>query len=227
MQVALRRSGRILVPATLILLFVVACSHERKVDVAKTLDPTNMPTMKTVNVSTLISDSGITQYKIVSPVWYVYDNVDNPYWNFPKGLYLRKYDRKFRVIATVAADSARYFKDQRLWRLDGNVEMTKDPSDVFLSQQLFWDESRHIIYTDSFMHVENSTHVLEGYGFRSDDRLITYSIVKPSGIFPVDRSTARPDSLESRTPRRMSAPFLPAPSDPVAAPVSAPVGTPD
>lgn len=227
MPVAVRGSGRIFMLATFIAILAGACTRERKVDVAKTLDPANMPTMKTINVSTLISDSGITQYKIVSPVWYVYDNVANPYWNFPKGLYLRKYDRKFKVIATVAADSARYFKDQRLWRLDGNVEMTKAPSDVFLSQQLFWDESRHIIYTDSFMHVENATHVLEGFGFRSDDRLLTYSIVKPSGIFPVERSTTRPDSLEPRSPRRISSPFLPAPSDPVSVPVAAPVQSPD
>ncbi len=69
------------------LLFLIAgsaCKEERKVDVASALSMNGMPTMKTLNVSTLISDSGITQYKIVSPLWEVYDEVDTPYWRFPK-----------------------------------------------------------------------------------------------------------------------------------------------
>ena len=168
--------------------FLPACREEKKVDVASRLNPERMPTMSTENVSTLISDSGITQYKIVSPLWLVYDNADTPYWSFPKGLYLRKYDPLFRVIATVAADSARYFKNMRLWRLDGNVELTKAPKDLFLTQQLFWDERRQEIYSDSFIHIETTTHVLEGHGFISNDKLTGYRIIRPTGIFPVDRA---------------------------------------
>lgn len=164
-----------------------SCTEDKKIDVASRLNPKKMPTMTTVNVSTLISDSGVIQYKIVSPLWQVYDLVDTPYWTFPKGLYLQKYDAFFHVIATVAADSAKYYKNQRLWQLDGNVELTKAPKDLFLSQQLFWNESLHQIYSDSFIHIETETHVLEGIGFRSNDRLTNYSVVDPQGIFPVKR----------------------------------------
>lgn len=177
--------------------FLPACREDRKIDVASRLNPEKMPTMSTENVATLISDSGITQYKIVSPLWLVYDNADTPYWSFPKGLYLRKYDPLFRVIASVAADSARYFKNMRLWRLDGHVELTKAPKDIFLTQQLFWDERRQEIYSDSFIHIETATHVLEGHGFISNDKLTGYRIIRPTGIFPVNR-----DNLSSgQSPR--------------------------
>ncbi len=169
-----------------------SCTEDKKIDVASRLNPKKMPTMTTVNVSTLISDSGVIQYKIVSPLWQVYDLVDTPYWTFPKGLYLQKYDAFFHVIATVAADSAKYYKNQRLWQLDGNVELTKAPKDLFLSQQLFWNESLHQIYSDSFIHIETETHVLEGIGFRSNDRLTNYSVVDPQGIFPVKREDFSP-----------------------------------
>lgn len=182
----------LLVLLAVALAFAGGCTKERKVDVAASLNPAVMPTMKTVNVSTLISDSGIIQYKIVAPVWYVYDLADTPYWKFPQGLYLRKYDRQFRVIASVAADSARYFKNQRIWRLDGNVEMHKEPRDLFLTEQLFWNERERRIYSDSFIHIENATHQIEGYGFVSDDRLTTYTIKRPTGIFPVNRENMRP-----------------------------------
>lgn len=168
-----------------------SCREEKKIDVASRLHPLTMPTMKSTNVATFISDSGVIQYKIVTPLWLVYDAVDTPYWRFPEGLYLRKYDRAHRVIATVAADSARYFKDQRLWRLDGHVELHKMPKDLFLTEQLFWDERQRRIYSDSFIHIETSTHVLEGYGFVSNDRLTAYRVIRPKGIFPVDRDKLR------------------------------------
>ena len=129
---------RHLLPVAFVLLILsVACREEKKVDVAAGLNPAKMATMTTKNISTLISDSGVIQYKIVAPLWQVFDEVDTPYWFFPKGLFLQKYDPYFQVIATVAADSARYFKNQRLWRLEGHVEMTKMPKDLFLSERVF------------------------------------------------------------------------------------------
>ena len=182
-------------PAVASLAFLLvasaACHEETKVDVARSLRTAEMPTMTTHNVSTMISDSGVTQYKIVAPLWKVYDEGDNPHWVFPEGLYLRKYDRRFNVIATIAADSATYFKNRNLWRLDGRVEVTKVPKELFLSQQVFWDQSKGIVYSDSFIHIENSTHMMEGYGFRARQDFTEYSINKPLGIFPAERDNLR------------------------------------
>ena len=176
-----------------LLLVAVGCKEEKKVDVAAGLNPEKMATMTTKNVSTLISDSGVIQYKIVSPLWRVYDQIDTPYWIFPEGLYLQKYDRAFNVIATVAADSARYFKDRKLWKLMGRVELTKAPKDLFQSEELYWDQTSNKIYSDSFIHIETATHVLEGIGFISNDKLTEYRVIKPMGIFPVNKE----DMLES------------------------------
>ena len=172
---------------SVLILSLWSCTEGRKVDIASKLDPGHMATMTTHNISTLISDSGVIQYKIVSPMWQVFDQVETPYWLFPKGLYLEKYDPYFQVIATVAADSARYYKNQRLWRLMGNVEMTKVPKDLFQSQELYWDQKTNRIYSDSFIHIETATHVLEGMGFVSNDRLTDYRVIRPQGIFPVNR----------------------------------------
>lgn len=187
----MKYSPFVLMMLFLVLFFGAACTEETKVDVSHNINPQGMPTMLTRNISTLISDSGVTQYKIVSPIWYVYDEADTPYWSFPKGLYLQKYDRKFKVIATVAADSARYFKDRKLWRLEGNVEMKKQPKDLFLSPRLYWDQRKQTLYSDTFIHIENATHVLEGTGFVSDENLQKYRILKPTGIFPANLNSMR------------------------------------
>ena len=193
------------------LVFVLAtvmsgCHNERKVDIVGKLHPETMPTMSTKDISTLISDSGITQYKVVSHHWYVFNEVDTPYWLFPKGLYLEKFDKKFKVIATVAADSAIYMVRQKLWKLIGNVEIHKAPADLFLSQRLFWNERERKIYSDTFIHIENATHTLEGTGFVSNDQMTAYRILHPNGIFPVDRSSLSGPAPASSVPGTPVAP---------------------
>ena len=186
-----RFQGVVLALLAVLCILISGCKDDGKLGVASRIDPSKMPTMSTVNVATLISDSGVTQYKIVSPLWNVYDEVDTPYWSFPKGIYLQKFDRKFNVIASVAADSARFFRLLNLWQLDGNVELKKEPGELFLTQQLFWDQRHNRLYSDSFIHIETPDRMLEGHGFESNDRLTKYSIRRPTGIFPVDEDLKR------------------------------------
>ena len=148
------------------------------------VDPNTTPTMMTLNVKTLISDSGVVRYQLTSPIWYVYDESEDPYWYFPKGIEMLKFDNFFRTDATVTADSAKYFKKQQIWRLDGNVTIQNVLNERFLTEQLFWDQRRHKLYSDSFIHIERSDRVLEGYGFDSNEQLTVYEINKVSGIFP-------------------------------------------
>ena len=69
----------------------------------------------------------------------------------------------------------------------GRVELTKAPKDLFQSEELYWDQRTNKIYSDSFIHIETATHVLEGIGFVSNDKLTEYRVVKPMGIFPVNK----------------------------------------
>lgn len=203
-----RNATNVLAAMLVALIVASGCTEERKIDVASKINPKRMATMTTKNISTLISDSGVVQYKIVAPLWEVWEEADTPYWYFPKGIFLQKFDPYFKVIATVAADSARFFSNQKLWRLDGRVELTQVPKGLFQTQQLFWDQRRGVLYSDSFIHIETETHVLEGIGFESDEQLRSYRVIKPQGIFPVnsDNVTGRGSASETQTPSSQSAP---------------------
>lgn len=174
---------------------VTSCKDSDPVGMGN-VDVAHTPTMLTRNVETLISDSGVTRFRIITPIWYVYDEVEEPYWNFPEGLNLEKFDNFFRREATVVADSAVYFKNRQIWRLDGNVNITNVMNEKFLTNQLFWDQRLHKLYSDSFIHIERPDKVLEGYGFDSNEQLTRYTIRNVSGIFPA--SSFRGDGNSSR-----------------------------
>lgn len=183
---------RSLIPAVACLLFamiVTACQEDKKESLSGVIDPEIFPTMMTRNVETLISDSGITRYRITSPLWLVFDEAKEPYWNFPNKLKLEKYDSLLRVEATVTCDSARYFKNPELWRLDGNVNISNILKEKFLTEQLFWDQRNHKIYSDSFIHIEKSDRIIEGYGFVSDEQMTNYTVKNVAGIFPVEENS--------------------------------------
>lgn len=175
------------------------------------LDRDSIPTMVTRDVETYISDSGITRYHISTVLWKVFDEVNEPFWHFPDGLFLEKYDDSLRRDATVEADSAMYFSNKRLWRLDGNVRMVNTAGDLFLTNQLFWDQIKHEVYSDSFIHIERSDRTIEGYGFESNDQMTAYTVLNPSGIFPAERprGNTAADSVAADTAAAASAPAPP------------------
>lgn len=177
-------AAALLAAAAMSTTVTTSCKDDSKLDTAEVDSSVIVPTMLTRDVETLISDSGVTRYRIVTPIWYVYDEVEEPYWRFPDGLNLDKYDDFFRTEATVRADSAIYLKRKQTWRLDGNVNISNVMNEKFLTQQLFWDQRTHKLYSDSFIHIERTDRVLEGYGFESNEQLTRYTIKKVSGIFP-------------------------------------------
>lgn len=175
-------------------LTLSACRDDAPTGVTRNIDPEVTPTMVTRDVETLISDSGITRYRIVSPLWLIYDEATVPRWRFPKSLHLEKYDDFLHRIATIDCDSATYYKSRQLWQLDGNVRIQNVGNEKFLTRQLFWDQRNHTVYSDSFIHIERPDRTLEGYGFTADERLTSYEIRRVSGIFPAKTLVPGPNT---------------------------------
>lgn len=184
------------------------CKEEVRRYVKNIGDGTATPTMNTLDVNTFISDSGYTRYFITAPRWSMYEDAPEPFWLFPDGIELEQYDRSLQLAATMRCDSARYLSQKRIWRLDGNVVMVNTQRDSFLTQQVFWDQMKREVYSDSFVHIVRSDRIIEGYGFSSNEQITAYTVNRPTGIFPVERAAkpaAAPDTVQN-TPDSLSAP---------------------
>lgn len=190
------------VAATMAIICICACNDDKQDTIALRADPETFPTMRTINVSTTISDSGYTRYHITTPLWLMFEEAQDPHWDFPDGMFIVKLDDNMKENGTFTADTAKYFSARRLWRFDRNVRMKNINGDRFLTQQLFWDQNSKKIYSDSFIHIERTDRTIEGYGFESNESMTTYTIRKPSGIFPTSafhNSGPRNDSIKPAT----------------------------
>lgn len=177
---------RSLLPVIFTLIILCWSCSDEEIASGTPFDGNASPTMITDSVNSFVSDSGITRYHMIAPQWLMFDEADDPYWIFPEGLRLEQYDDNMRIQSTVEADTARFFSLRKVWKLDGNVRMRNAEGDRFLTEQLFWDQRSHTVWSDSFIHIERANRILEGYGFVSNEQITAYTIRRPTGIIPTD-----------------------------------------
>ena len=174
--------------AAVMFVLFPACSGKDKNLAEAITERDSLPSMKSLGVTTFISDSGITRYKIITEEWCIFDKKDPPYWGFEKGVYMEKFDTLFRIDASIKADTAYYYEKKKLWELRHNVSIRNLKGDKFDTELLFWDEKKEQIYSDKYIRIEQEDKTITGYGFESNQELTEYTIKNTTGIFTVENN---------------------------------------
>ena len=198
-------------PAVVVMLLLfltfIACESEKQEVVDVAFDPEKTYTMKVTDVVSLISDSGITRYRLNAKEWWVFDKAKDPYWYFPEKIYVEKFDTLFHTEASIEADTAYYYSKRELWELIGHVEVRSLQGERFETSRLFWDQKEEKVYSEDYIRIEQEDKIVTGIGFESNQDMTNYKIFNSQGIFPVEdqpaenpadstRLTAGADSLK-------------------------------
>jgi LPS export ABC transporter protein LptC len=169
--------------------------------------------MTSYGVNTLISDSGVIKYKIVTERWDV-NTVRKPSrWTFEKGIFLEQFDEQFHVEGYINADTAWYYDQQKLWELRGRVHIRNVNGLIFDSEELFWDGIRHEFYSNKFSKVVTPERTMQGTRFRSDEHMMHYEVTNSVGSFQsedIEGNNNEQASTGQQTDSVPSAPMRPA-----------------
>ena len=160
---------------------LLACNQPKEHTAPAIYPRDSVATMTSYGVNTLVSDSGVIKYKI-----------------FDKGLFLEQFDEKFHVQSYIQCDTAYYFDTKRLWELRGRVRILTKDGLRFSSEELYWDENEHELYSNKFSRLVTPDRQLQGSYFRSDERMTRYYVSNTKGSFekgdidktPADTATA-------------------------------------
>ena len=139
--------------------------------------------MVSYGVNTLISDSGVIKYRIVTERWDVNTIKNPPRWTFEKGIFMEQFDENFHIEGYIQADSAWYYDQKKLWELRGRVSIRNVNGLIFNSEELWWDGIRHEFYSYKFSRVVTPERTLEGTYFRSDEHMAHYEVTNSVGSF--------------------------------------------
>ena len=178
--------------AAVMFVLLTGCSSKKNNLAEAIFERDSLPTMQSLGVTTLISDSGITRYKIVTEEWNIFDKKTTPHWAFEKGIYLEKFDTLLRIDASILADTAYYYEKKKLWELRSNVKILSLQGDKFETQQLFWDEKNKKIYSDKYIRIEQAVKAITGYGFEANQELTEYEIKNSTGVFTIEDTNTTP-----------------------------------
>ncbi len=188
-----------------ILLGVVAmlfsCTESKEHTAPAIHDRDSVSVMTSYGVNTLISDSGVIKYKIVTERWDVNQIRVPSRWTFEKGIFMEQFDEKFHVQAYIQADTAWYYDTKKLWELRGRVRIKNVNGMVFSGEELFWDGMLHELYSNKFSRLVTPERTLQGTYFRSDERMTHYTVSNSAGSFvKSDMDNSQPAQAQTGTP---------------------------
>lgn len=196
---------------------LASCEGQKEHTAPAVHDRDSASMMISYGVNTLISDSGVIKYRIVTERWEV-NTVRNPSrWIFEKGLFFEQFDEKFHVQSYIQCDTAYYYDQKKLWELRSRVSILTKDGLRFTSHQLFWDQASHELYSNVLSRLVTPDRTLEGTYFRSDERMTRYFVSNSRGSFEKtdiagkgDTITSAPDTVKAAirpqvTPQRRTA----------------------
>ena len=166
-----------------VLLMALSCTEHKMHTAPAVRDRDSASMMVSYGVNTLISDSGVIKYRIVTERWDVNTIKVPTRWTFEKGIFMEQFDKNFHIEGYISADSAWYFDQNKLWELRGRVSIRNVNGLVFNSEELWWDGIRHEFYSHKFSRLVTPERTLEGTYFRSDEHMTHYEVSNSVGSF--------------------------------------------
>ena len=188
--------GRVII-ATLVAAVLLGCNEAQEHTAPAIYDRDSVSMMTSYGVNTLISDSGVIKYRIVTERWDV-NTVKNPSrWTFEKGVFFEQFDEKFHVEAYIQSDTAWYYDQKKLWHLRGRVRIRNINGLIYESEELFWDGITHEIYSYAFSKVTTPERNMEGTYFLSDEHMRHYTVSNSKGSFTREDMTGEKEDEQT------------------------------
>ncbi len=167
------------------MLFFTQCSsrvEEQTVDV----DRSAWPSIRSTNKLIVISDSGMVKFRVFAPVQEIFDVAEEPYWEFPKGITMERFNPGMEKLADIKSDYAHYSVKDELWKWENNVVATNSRNEIFETEVLFWDQKKEKVYSDEFIKITLKEGFQTGYGFESNQDFTRYTIKQSQAEFPFE-----------------------------------------
>ncbi len=132
------------------------------------------------DIELLYSENGIVKVKVTAPT-VTRHNTASPFTEFNDGLHVDFFNDSMRVVSNLTANyGVRYEKDLKTI-MQNDVQVINEKGEHLSTEELVWDEKKHLIYSDKFVKITTPDQVLYGQGMEADEQLTKYIIKKPQG----------------------------------------------
>ncbi|HLO60597.1 MAG TPA: LPS export ABC transporter periplasmic protein LptC [Bacteroidales bacterium] len=176
---------------------IIASSCKNDIETIKALtSESNLPDVTGYDIQMSYTDSGLLKGKVLAPEVLQYNNKEEPYYEFPKGMKAVFYDSLGRQTSFIQARFAIYYSKKDLWEgrnhVYGENQVTGQKIET---EQLFWNHKEERIYSDKFSKITNPDGVFTGEnGFEAKENLTHFRMNGYQGEVLVNDTPAENDT---------------------------------
>ena len=138
-----------------------------------------------INASIFYNDSAKTKFHLTAPRIEDYGGSD-PYIVYPKGLSIDAYDDSAHVNGHLDANYAIDHQNSKLVEADNNVRVVNRKGEKLNTEQLFWDQNKHKIYSNKYVTIQTAKQIIYGDGLVSNEEFTQYKITNIRGTIQLD-----------------------------------------
>lgn len=93
-----------------------------------------------------------------------------------------------QIESYLDAKKASYYEQQSRVILTDSVVVIRIDGDTLITNELFWEQNLHKLFTNSDVEIRQKTKTIYGKGFESDEQLKNFRIDTPKGFILVGAS---------------------------------------
>jgi len=165
--------------------FFMACEND--LDVIRKMQENKLSVDEVKNVTSYLSQGGRMKAKLTAPLMLRYfDSV--PRVEFPNSLHVDFYNDSMQVESYLDAKKAWYYEQQSRILLTDSVVVIRIDGDTLKTNELYWEQNLHKLYTTKDVEIRQKTKTIFGKGFESDEQLKNGRIDSITGILLVGAS---------------------------------------
>lgn len=137
----------------------------------------------------LYSELGFLKMKLTSPRVINVTDEEEPYQKMPEGFLVEFYNDSLEIETTISADYGINYTQRKLMEARGNVVVTSFVNNERLdTEELFWDQNKHIIFSNVFVKITTDDRVLYGEGLEADENFKKRTLKKVHGEIDINKT---------------------------------------
>lgn len=169
-----------------IIMFFSSCERNNIEKINQITAEIDAPDIAVTNTEIIFSKNGRIEVKLISNQINRYLDEEEPYTEFPEGLYVEFYDSTNTVTSYIKANYCIYDEKEELWTAENDVVSVSEEGDTLNTEFLIWDQKKEKIYSDQYVRITNEDGIIHGKGFEANQDLSDWVIKNSSGTINVE-----------------------------------------
>ena len=174
-----------LINVILIICLVSSCS-DRLQKIKNQSKIIFLPTSIAENINTKYTDSGQLKSILLSPKMINFSNEEFPFYEFPNSINLTLLSKN-NDSSKIISNRAVVYNDTDIIDLRGNVVLTTNTNDTLFTDQLYYDQKKEWLFTDSAVKFRTTDYITYGNGFDSNQNFTNAQVLEVTGSIFIEQ----------------------------------------